>query len=103
MSDSTGAATFSAPVSFHVFGETDVFPLPSLSSGIFGASYFRFTDGTLAYTFERSDDLTTWTPFTPTQTILTNGAQIQLMQATDPLSATGVPRRFLRIKISPAP
>ncbi len=103
VSDSTGAATFSAPVSFHVFGETDVFPLPSLSSGIFGASYFRFTDGTLAYTFERSDDLTTWTPFTPTQTILTNGAQIQLMQATDPLSATGVPRRFLRIKISPAP
>ena len=101
VSDSTGAATLSAPVSFHVFGEADVFPTPSLNAGQFGASYYRFTDGTLAYTFERSDDLATWTPFTPTQAILTNGAQIQLMQATDPLSASGIPRRFLRIKIAP--
>ncbi len=103
VSDSTGAATLSAPISFDVFGETDLFPQAFLSAGNFGASYYRFTDGTLTYTFERSEGLTTWTPFTPAQSILTNGAQIQLMQATDPLSATGVPRRFLRIRILSAP
>ena len=80
-----------------------MFSQASLASGVFGASYYRFTDGTLTYVFERSDDLATWTPFTPTQTILTNGAQIQLMQATDSLSATGIPRRFVRVKISPTP
>ena len=90
-------------MSFHVFGETDVFPQALVASGIFGASYYRFTDGTLNYTFERSDDLATWMPFTPTQSILTNGAQIQLMQATDPLSASGIPRRFMRVRILAAP
>ena len=103
VSDSTGAATFSTPVSFHVFGETDVFPLPSLASGVFGASYYRFTDGTLSYAFERSDDLATWTPFTPAQTVLSNGAQVQQVQATDPLGASGITRRFMRIKASRSP
>ena len=40
---------------------------------------------------------------TPTQSILTNGVQVQWMQATDPLGTNRVPRRFLRIKILPVP
>ncbi|MCX6854653.1 MAG: PKD domain-containing protein, partial [Verrucomicrobia bacterium] len=103
VSDSTGAATFSTPISFHVFGETDVFPQPSLTSGLFITRYYRFTDATLNYTFERSPDLATWTPFTPTESILINGTQVQQRSATDPLSTSGVDRRFLRIRISPAP
>ena len=67
-----------------------------------GASYYRFTDGTLTFAFERSENLTNWTSFTPAQSILTNGPQIQLMQANDLLSASGIPRRFLRIKCTPA-
>ena len=103
VSDSNGAATSTAPVSFHVFGEDDVFPLPALSTGQLSLSYYRFTDGTLTYTFERSDDLSAWTPFVPAQSVLTDGVQIQQMRATDPFNATGVARRFLRIKIAPAP
>ncbi len=98
VSDSTGAATGSAPISFRVFGENDLEPHPNFTAALFGLSYYRFTDGTLSYSFERSDDLAAWTPFTPAQSLLLDGPQVQQMQATDPLGTNGIPRRCLRVR-----
>ncbi len=84
-------------MSFRVFGKTDLEPIPSFASSLLGLTYYRFTDGTLTYSFARSDTLSAWTPFIPAQSLLLDGAQVQWMQATDPLSANGIPRRFLRV------
>jgi hypothetical protein len=102
-SDSNGAATWSAPITFRVFGETEVDAIGTLTANQFTLSYHRILDGTLNYTFERSADLLNWSPFTPTESILTNGPQVQQRTATDPLSTSGVDRRFLRIKVAPVP
>ena len=101
VSDSTGAAANPVPISFRVFGETETdLAAVSLTGGFFTASYHRFADGTLSYAFERSTDLAAWTPFTPTQSILANGPQIQWMSATDPLPAGSGTKRFLRVQIT---
>jgi acetyl esterase/lipase len=102
-SDSTGAATTSAPITFVVTGEQDLFPEPSLTGNQLSLDYHRFTDGSLTYTFERSPNLLDWTPFTPTESILSNGPQVQERRAIDPLSTSGVDRRFLRIRVQRAP
>jgi hypothetical protein len=103
VSDSTGAATWSAPISFRVFGETEVDPIVRHSGNQLGLDYYRFTDGSLDYTFERSTDLLIWTTFVPNESILINGTQIEQRRATDPLSTTGIPHRFFRVKVAPAP
>jgi acetyl esterase/lipase len=98
VSESNGDHRFSAPVTFQVIAKTGLPPkIPSMQNQ-FEFTYYRFADGTLTYTFERSENLRDWTPFTPTESPLTNGPQVQLMQAADPLATTGQPRRFLRIK-----
>jgi hypothetical protein len=39
----------------------------------------------------------------PTESVLINGTQIQQRSAMDPLSASGVDRRFMRIKVVRVP
>jgi hypothetical protein len=102
-SDNSGSATISAPVSFRVFAETETAEAPTIVNGQFGLSYYRLADNTVSYVFERSDELASWTEFTPTESILTDGVQVQHRQALDPLSMTEVSRRFIRIKITPTP
>ncbi len=68
-----------------------------------GVTYLRIIDSTLSYSFERSADLATWTPFIPNEALLMNGPQVEQRSATDPLSTDGVGRRFLRIRVTPAP
>ncbi len=102
-SDSSGRATLSAPVGFRVFAETETAEAPTFVNEQFGLSYYRVADNTVSYVFERSDDLASWTEFTPTESLLTDGVQVQHRQALDPISMTGVPRRFIRIKITPTP
>lgn len=98
LTESTGAAATSVPVAFQVIAETSVLAQPALAANQLSFRYHRFTDGTLTYHFERSENLTSWQTFTASQTLLTDGPQVQLLQATDPLTTSGVPRRFLRVR-----
>jgi acetyl esterase/lipase len=102
ITDSTGNHTTSTPLEFRVLGPAEIEPALTLNASTLALDYYRRTDGT-SYSFERSSDLLNWTPFTPAETTLQDGPQIQQQRATDPLSISGVERRFLRIISTPPP
>ena len=100
VSDTTGNSFTPAAVNIRVLAPTDVEMQPAVSSGILSITYYRYTDGTVTYATQRSSDLTGWTTFTPTETVLQTYPSIEVRKATDPLPIGTDPRRFLRMQIT---
>jgi hypothetical protein len=58
VSDTTGNSTTTPAVNFRVLSPEDAEPIPSISGGLLSMTYYRFTDGTVRYTVQRSSNLT---------------------------------------------
>lgn len=102
VTDNTGNSSTSQQINVRVLGPTEAEPTPQRNAATFFFDYYRRTDGT-TYAFERSADLVTWTPFTPSESALQTFPNIEQRRATDPLGIGTDTRRFVRIKVTPNP
>ena len=102
-SDSNGVSTTTAAVSFRVLSPTDAELRAFISAGQSGFTYNFFNDTNVSYTTQRTTDFSSWTTFTPGESVLQDFGGVQIRQLTDPLPISGVPRRFMRLNITTVP
>ncbi len=95
--DDAGRSAVTNSVTFRVLAPDDAEMQTFISGSQFGFIYNRLIDG-MSYTFERSTDLIHWQSFAPSETMLIDYGGVQVRQMTDPVSISGVPSRFVRLK-----